>query len=66
MSVLRWWFVDVPSWAWQDVARGGHSFAGLLVFAVGALVYAAVNLAVVGGLCSGVARVVRRRPVSGP
>lgn len=64
---MGWWFVDVPEWAWREVARGGHSFAGVAVFAVAALVYAAVHLAVVGALIGMVlARVRRRRPVSGP
>jgi hypothetical protein len=67
MSLLRWWVVDVPEWGWQDVARGGHSAAGLAVFLVAAAVYAAVNLAVAGGLIAGVAALARRRrrPVSG-
>jgi hypothetical protein len=66
MSVLRWWFVDVPEWGWEDVARGGHSLAGVGVFAVAALVYGVVNLAAVGGLFGGLAALARRRgrPVS--
>ncbi|SHI68329.1 hypothetical protein [Streptomyces sp. 3214.6] len=67
MSVLRWWFVDVPEWGWENVARGGHSLAGVGVFAVSALAYAAVNLAAAGGLLGGLAALARRRgrPVSG-
>lgn len=57
---MGWWFVDAPQWAWREVARGGHSFAGVAVFAVAALVYAAVNVALVGGLIAGLAALFRR------
>lgn len=65
---MYWWFVDVPTWAWREVARGGHSFAGVAVFAVAALVYAAVNVAVAGGLIAALTALFRRgwRAVSGP
>lgn len=50
MGVLRFWFVTAPSWGWHDVAHEGHGFAGLVVLAVLAVLYAAVTLAVVAGI----------------
>jgi hypothetical protein len=65
MSLLRWWVGTVPEWGWREIAREGHSFAGLAVFGVCAVVYAAVNLAVLGAVVAGVAAMGRRLRVSG-
>ncbi|MCM1972328.1 hypothetical protein [Streptomyces sp. G1] len=55
MRVVLWWVADVPAWAWENIADGGHSLAGLGVFAVAAVLYAAVTLGVVGGVAALVA-----------
>ncbi|MEH0552583.1 hypothetical protein [Streptomyces sp. B21-101] len=59
MSILHWWFVEVPGWGWRSIAHEGHAFAGFVIFCACALVYIALNLAVAGGALLGVAAVVK-------
>ncbi|MEH0442446.1 hypothetical protein QA811_01925 [Streptomyces sp. B21-102] len=59
MSILHWWFVEVPSWGWRNIAHRGHAFAGFVIFCGYALAYAALNLAVAGGVLAGVAAVAK-------
>ncbi|MFF0139668.1 hypothetical protein ACFYRN_24845 [Streptomyces sp. NPDC005227] len=52
MGWAKWWFVDVPEWAWHLVERhGGLSFGAVVLLALMALVYVAVTLAVLAGAC---------------
>jgi hypothetical protein len=50
MTVLRWWFVDVPEWGWHLMEPHWKSWGGLVLLALLGLAYAAVTLTTVAGI----------------
>ncbi|WP_392971181.1 hypothetical protein [Streptomyces sp. LN245] len=59
MTVLRWWFVDVPEWGWHLMGPHWKSWGGLVLLALLALAYVVVTLTVLAGMYRVGARLAR-------
>jgi hypothetical protein len=55
MTVLRWWFVDVPEWGWHLMGPHWKSWGGLVLLALLGLAYTAVTLRVLLWICQALA-----------